>query len=130
LTARFSSWRIFRLQYPRVYARPQQFDEMHYRSQWSLMLNNQRRNTLHKIAGYMKQRQRMAERWTGPLHRLDLPFRVIWGKRDPIAVYSIALKLSQCNPSVSLCTLEETGHYPQLEDPESVAQCLNSPWPG
>jgi pimeloyl-ACP methyl ester carboxylesterase len=129
LTARFSSWRVFRLQYPRVYARPQQFDEMHYRSQWSLMLNNQGRNTLHKIAGYMKERQRMAERWTGPLHRLNLPFRVIWGKKDPIAVYAIALKLSQRNPSISLSVLEDAGHYPQLEDPEGVARCLDSPWP-
>jgi pimeloyl-ACP methyl ester carboxylesterase len=124
LTARFSSWRIFRTQYPRVYARPQQFDEMHYRSQWALMLNNQGRKTLHKIAGYMKERQRMGERWTGPLHRLDLPFRVIWGRQDPIAVYDIALKLCRHNPSVSLSTLEGIGHYPQLEDPEKVARCL------
>jgi pimeloyl-ACP methyl ester carboxylesterase len=54
---------------------------------------------------------------------------VIWGKQDPIAVYDIALKLNQSNPSVSLCTLENTGHYPQLEDPEKVAQCLIASWP-
>jgi pimeloyl-ACP methyl ester carboxylesterase len=128
LTARFSSWPIFRRQYPLVYARPQQFDEMHYHSQWSLMLNNQGRRTLHKIAGYMNERQRMGDRWTGPLHRLELPLRVIWGKQDPIAVYDIALKLNQSNPSISLCTLEDVGHYPQLEDPEKVAQCLAAPW--
>lgn len=125
LTARFSSWPVFRRQYPQVYAQPEKFDEMHYRSQWSLMLNNQGRNTLHKIAGYMKERQRMGDRWTGPLHSLDIPLRVIWGKRDPIAVYAIARKLSQRNPSASLCTLENVGHYPQLEDPEKVARCLN-----
>jgi len=88
------------------------------------MLNNEGRRTLHKIAAYMKERQRMGERWTGPLHRLDVPFKLIWGKRDPIAVYAIAQKLCQSNPEAQLFTLDEIGHYPQLEAPEMVADCL------
>jgi pimeloyl-ACP methyl ester carboxylesterase len=124
LTARFSSWQIFRRQYPLVYAHPQQFDEMHYRSQWALMLNNQGRRTLHKIAGYMRERTRMGDRWTGPLHRVDIPFKVIWGKQDPIAVYAIAEKLCRANPRANLLTLESIGHYPQLEAAEQLADAL------
>ena len=124
LTARLSSWQVFRRQYPRVYARPGQFDEAHYRSQWSLMLNNEGRRVLHKIAGYMTERQRMGERWTGPLHRLELPLKVIWGKKDPIAVYAIAQKLCKSNPAAQLFSLEDIGHYPQLESPKLVADCL------
>ena len=82
-----------RLQYPRVYAAPGRFDEAHYRAQWALLLNNGGRRTLHKVAGYMKERRRMGEQWTGPLHRLELPLRVIWGRQDPIAVYEIARRL-------------------------------------
>jgi len=123
-TARFSSWRIFRLQYPRVYADPQRFDEVHYQSQWSLLLNNGGRKTLHKIAAYMRERTRMGEQWTGPLHRLELPFKVIWGKRDPIAVYDIALKLCRQNRLASLMTLDDIGHYPQLEAPAELAGLL------
>jgi len=125
LTARFSGWQVFRRQYPRVYAHPRQFDETHYRSQWSLMLNNQGRQILHKIAAYMKERERMGERWTGPLHRLDLPFKVIWGRQDPIAVHAIAEKLHSSNRLLSLITLDDVGHYPQLEAPERVAECLS-----
>ena len=124
LTARFSSWRVFRLQYPRVYAQPRQFDETHYHSQWSLMLHNEGRRTLHKTAVYMIERELMGERWTGPLHRLDVPLKVIWGKRDPIAVYSIAQKLCKSNPAAQLSTLDDIGHYPQLEAPARVADCL------
>lgn len=124
LTARFSSWRVFRLQYPRVYAQPRQFDETHYHSQWSLMLHNEGRRTLHKTAVYMIERELMGERWTGPLHRLDVPLKVIWGKRDPIAVYSIAQKLCKSNPAAQLFTLDDIGHYPQLEAPARVADCL------
>jgi pimeloyl-ACP methyl ester carboxylesterase len=127
LTARFTSWRIFRMQYPRVYADPDQFDDLHYQSQWSLLLNNEGRGTLHKIAGYMRERTRMGDQWTGPLHRLELPFKIIWGKRDPIAIYQIAIKLSNQNKSARLTTLESIGHYPQLEAPEQVAAALNEP---
>jgi pimeloyl-ACP methyl ester carboxylesterase len=119
--ARLTSWRMFRLQYPNVYAKPDQFDESHYRSQWALLLNNNGRRILHRIAGYMRERTRMGEQWTGPLHRLDLPFKVIWGKQDPIAVYAIAEKLCSRNACAGLTTLEGVGHYPQLEAPEKVA---------
>lgn len=116
VAARLTSWRLFRRQYPNVYANPSRFDEQHYRSQWSLML--------HKIAGYMKERTRMGEQWTGPLEHLDLPLRVIWGDRDPIAVYAIAQRLCSRNPRAALHTLEGVGHYPQLEAPRRVAEAL------
>jgi len=67
----------------------------------------------------------MGERWTGPLHRLDLPFKVIWGRQDPIAVHAIAEKLYNANRMLSLITLDDVGHYPQLEAPEKVAECLS-----
>ena len=120
ISGRLTSWRLFRLQYPRVYARPEQFDESHYQSQWALLLNNGGRKTLNKIACYMKERTRMGDQWTGPLHRLDLPLKVIWGKEDPIAVYGIAEKLCRLNQRAELLTLEAVGHYPQLEAPEKV----------
>lgn len=124
VAARLTSWRLFRRQYPNVYANPSQFDEQHYRSQWSLMLYNGGRRVLHRIAGYMKERTRMGEHWTGPLERLDLPFRVIWGDRDPIAVYAIAQRLCSRNPGAVLHALDGIGHYPQLEAPQRVAQAM------
>lgn len=124
IAGRLSSWRLFRMQYPNVYADPAQFDEEHYRSQWSLMMNNGGRRVLHRIAGYMRERKRMGDRWTGPLERLDQPFRVIWGDRDPIALPAIAQRLCRRNPQARLQTLEGVGHYPQLEAPERVARAL------
>ena len=125
VTARLTSWRVFRLQYPRVYARPEQFDEAHYRAQWSLLLHNNGRHTLHKVAGYMRERRRLGEAWTGPLERLDLPLNVIWGKQDPIAIYAIAERLCARNSGSEIHTLDEIGHYPQLEAPDRVAACFS-----
>lgn len=126
LFARLSSWRMFRLQYPNVYAHPEQFSEMHYRNQWALMMNNDGRRVLHKIAGYMHERTRMGDQWTGPLHRLELPLKVIWGKEDPIAVRDIAMKLSLHSHSARLVMLKDVGHYPQLEAPDQVAAAISA----
>ncbi len=124
LFARLSSYRVFRFQYPKVYADPGSFDEEHYRQQWALILNNDGRQTLAKIAIYMKERLRYGERWLGPLHRAKLPLKLIWGRLDPIAVYAIAKQLQARNPLIALNTLDDVGHYPQLEAADQVAACM------
>lgn len=128
LTARLSTWGIFRRQYSRVYANPRQFDDAHYRHQWNLLLHNHGRRTLAKVAGYMRERVRRSDRWTGPLHRTSLPLTLIWGRRDLVAVYAIAERLCHRNPGARLITLDDIGHYPQLEDPATVAQHLLRGW--
>ncbi len=124
LFARLSSYRVFRFQYPKVYADPGSFDEEHYRQQWALILNNDGRQTLAKIAFYMKERLRYGERWLGPLQRAKLPLKLIWGRLDPIAVYAIAKQLQARNPLIALHTLDDVGHYPQLEAADQVAACM------
>ena len=124
LVARLSSYGVFRHQYPRVYAQPGEFDEEHYREQWALVLNNDGRRVLAKIAGYMKERERRGKQWLGPLHRVRLPLTLIWGRRDPIAVYAIAEKICAQNPRATLLTLDDVAHYPQLESPQRVATAV------
>jgi len=124
LVARLSSYRLFRYQYPNVYADPNSFDEEHYRQQWSLIMNNNGRGVMAKIAGYMRERRRHGERWLGPLHQTSVPFKLIWGCEDPIAVLPIAKKLSARNTSIEFFPLENVGHYPQLEAAGLVADCI------
>ena len=124
ITARLSSFQVFRHQYPRVYADPGAFDEEHYREQWALVLNNDGRRVLARIAGYMKERERRGKQWLGPLHRTRLPLTLIWGRRDPIAVYAIAEKICAQNPRATLLTLDDVAHYPQLESPQRVATAV------
>jgi len=121
LTARLSTYRVFRQQYPAVYANPDQFNESHYRAQWSLIQHGGGNRTLSGVAGYMRERVRFGDRWTGPLERFGLPFTMIWGKEDPIAVESIALRLAERNSLAKLVMLPGIGHYPQLEDPATVS---------
>ena len=124
VVARLSSYRLFRYQYPNVYADPDNFDEEHYRQQWSLIMHNNGRRVMEKIAGYMRERRRNGERWLGPLHQTSVPFKLIWGCEDPIAVYAIAEKLRSCNQNILFTSLKDVGHYPQLEAVSLVADCI------
>jgi pimeloyl-ACP methyl ester carboxylesterase len=124
LTARLASYRVFRHQYPQVYADPGNFDEDHYLEQWQLMQHGGGRRTLAKVAGYMKERAKRGERWTGPLERLQRPLQLIWGMKDPIAVPAIAERLVSKNPNAGWVKLEGIGHYPQLEFPERTAAAV------
>jgi len=122
LVARLSSYRLFRYQYSNVYADPSSFDEEHYRQQWSLIMNNNGRGVMEKIAGYMRERRKYGERWLAPLHQTTVPFKLIWGCEDPIAIFPIAQKLSDQNRNIELIPLKNIGHYPQLEAAALVAE--------
>lgn len=124
LTARLSSYKVFRHQYPQVYADPDTFDEDHYQEQWQLILNGGGRKTLAKVAGYMRERVKMGERWTGPLERMAAPMQLIWGMEDRIALSAIAERLVSKNPNAEWVKLEGIGHYPQLEFPERTAAAI------
>ena len=124
LVARLSSYRLFRYQYPNVYADPNSFDEEHYRQQWSLIMNNNGRGVMEKIAGYMRERRKYGERWLTPLQKTTIPFKLIWGCDDPIAIFPIAQKLSAQNALIELIALENIGHYPQLEAADQLAEIM------
>jgi pimeloyl-ACP methyl ester carboxylesterase len=124
LTARFSSWRVFMNQYPRVYADPDCFDRQHYQEQWALMLCGEGRKTLARVACYMRERQKFGERWLEPLQTCDVPLQLLWGTKDPIALPSIADRLQARNPAVKKTYLADTGHYPQLESAQAVISHL------
>lgn len=125
LVARFSSRKVFMHQYPKVYARPQDFDAEHYECQWALLLHHHGRRVLHKVAGYMRERMRHSDVWLGALKNSTAPVRLIWGLEDPIAVPAIADRVErELNPT-TVTRLTGVGHYPQLEEAVSVYTLLN-----
>lgn len=124
ITARLSSQQVFMHQYPKVYAEPGSFSQEHYESQWALLLHNNGRRTLAKVACYMRERLKYKNRWLDSLHQSHLPIHLVWGRLDPIAVHAIAERLLRLRPATSLTTLPGTGHYPQLESHSTVIDTI------
>ena len=75
---------------------------------------------------YMTERVRFRRRWIGALERIDLPVLVAWGKKDPVARIEIAERLARETPGAELVTWDDLGHYPQVEDPERVAETIGA----
>lgn len=122
LMARFSSAPVFKAQIRRILAKPIGDDELG--AMWTLLRHDDGTRRLPEIITYLDERTRFAQRWIGALRRIEIPVGVIWGRHDPVAVAAIAEKLAAEIPTARLTWLEELGHYPQLEDPQAVAQAI------
>jgi pimeloyl-ACP methyl ester carboxylesterase len=58
------------------------------------------------------------------LRPLDLPALVIWGAHDPYVSVEFAERQRQVFPHVEVKILPESGHWPFIDDPDSVAQVV------
>jgi len=88
LYTRVAAEPLFRWQIRKLLGRP--VDDGELAAMWALMQHNDGVRALPATIAYVSERYRFYQRWTGPLARLDLPVRIVWGRRDPVAVPAIA----------------------------------------
>jgi len=124
LYARLARWPLFRRQIGRVVARP--VAEAEWRAMWQLMQHNDGLRRMPTTIGYVGERYRHHQRWTAPLAELELPVKILWGRRDPVAVPAIAERLAATIPGAELTWLEDCGHFPMLEHPTAMAAALQA----
>ncbi|OSY89382.1 hypothetical protein WH52_01725 [Tenacibaculum holothuriorum] len=102
----------------------QELDEM-----WFQINNNNGRSVIHLLSNYINERYFFWHRWIGALKETTIPTSIIWATHDPIAVKAIAMQLSKEIPNNKLYWLENSGHFPMLENPKnwssSVLQSQN-----
>jgi pimeloyl-ACP methyl ester carboxylesterase len=58
------------------------------------------------------------------LHRVGLPTLVLWGEDDGIAPPDYGCKLCHSLPDARFETIPRAGHYPQIEQPDAVADAI------
>ena len=60
-------------------------------------------------------------RW---LHRVRVPALVVWGQSDGIVSPDYGERLCRSLPDARLELIPEAGHYPQIEQPDRVADAI------
>lgn len=60
------------------------------------------------------------------LHRVRTPTLMVWGEQDGIVRVDYARALSKALPNARLEVVAKAGHYPQIEQTESVAALIKS----
>jgi len=81
---------------------------------------------LPRLIRYIEERRLHERRWTGAIESHPAPLRVIWGDRDPIAVWPMAERLAQVRPDAMIERLDGVGHYPMVEAPARFNVVLES----
>jgi pimeloyl-ACP methyl ester carboxylesterase len=124
LMARLSSERFFRQQFGSVFSAAHPLTDEEAADQWSLLAQEGGQRLGHKLISYMDERERKAERWHGALRDWGKPLHLAWGMEDPVATRKVLDGVLALRPQAPLIRLEGLGHYPQIEDPASIAAAL------
>lgn len=98
------------------------FDEIS--SMWELLVYNDGISVLPKITQYLRERVRFWNRWVGALKETDLKVNVLWGRNDPITNEEVAKMHYEELKNGELKLLDDTGHYPMVENPDYWRESL------
>ena len=75
----------------------------------------------HRLVAYLDERSSFASRWHGAIANWPGQLELAWGLRDPVATSEVLAGLRELRPSVPVTELVELGHYPQIEQPATIA---------
>jgi pimeloyl-ACP methyl ester carboxylesterase len=123
LFARLMSERGFRVQFGRIFSDDHPLDPDEAADQWSLIDHHHGNRVLPLTIGYMAERRRLADRWHGGFRDWRGDLSLVWGMRDPVATPAVLDRLLDLRPDTPVTRLE-LGHYPQIEDPQAVAEAF------
>jgi pimeloyl-ACP methyl ester carboxylesterase len=87
---------------------------------WQLLQLNNGKAAMRKLIHYMTERKQHRKRWVGVLQDTLVPLHLIDGLLDPISGEHMVKRFEELVPNASVTTIEDTGHYPQVENPQAV----------
>jgi pimeloyl-ACP methyl ester carboxylesterase len=122
--ARLSNERSFRLQFRRIFSAQHPLTEEEAADQWALLTAGAGHHLLDRLIYYLHERVRYAELWHGALRDWPGHLELAWAEQDPICTEAVLEAVLELRPSAPLTRLDGLGHYPQIEDPERVAGCV------
>ncbi len=120
LLSRLLTAGLFRRNFRKIFAARTQPTREELDEFWSLIQHNQGARIAYRVNRYMRERERMRDRWVGALVNSPVPLQHINGADDPISGRHIADVYRATVPNPALVLLEGVGHYPQIEAPDRV----------
>ena len=87
---------------------------------WELLTFNRGTDIFHRLVGYVEERFTYRGRWLRSLQEAAVPLRLLVGSADTVSGQQMAGKFADVVPYADVITLDDVGHYPQLEAPEAV----------
>jgi pimeloyl-ACP methyl ester carboxylesterase len=125
VAARLSNERSFRLQFARIFSGAHPLSDTEAADQWALLAHDHGHRIIDKLTFYLHERMTFASRWHGALRDWPGSLELAWAGRDPVCTEAVLKAVRELRPSAPLTRFPELGHYPQIEDPPSVAAVID-----
>jgi len=93
---------------------------------WSLIRYNDGLGIYHRLIKYLNERKIHEHTWLDVLEAHHTALTIIWGQHDSVSVSRIGEYLVELRPDATYYPLAATGHYPQWEAPERLAEILRT----
>jgi pimeloyl-ACP methyl ester carboxylesterase len=123
--SRLTNERSFRAQFSRIFSSEHPLRVEEAVDQWSLLTYNGGQRIAHRTIHYMEERERFTERWHGAIRDWPGPLTLAWGMLDPVARVEVLDGLRALRPGVETIELPDAGHYPQIEQPDKIAEAID-----
>ncbi len=118
LVTKLMSFKKFKKTFDTICAQPLSHEEL--QGYWQLLRLNNGKAAMSKLIHYMPERKQNRERWVGVLQNTEVPLHLIDGLLDPISGAHMVKRFEELVPKASVSKIPDSGHYPQVEDPQAV----------
>ena len=122
--AKLTTYAIFSKNLRNVYFDKTRVSNNELKDMWMQLDYNEGRKVIHKLSQYINERYTYWDRWIGALKETNLQTNIVWAKNDPVAVPAIARLIATEISNNKLFWIENTGHFPMLENPEGWLNCI------
>ena len=122
--AKLTTYAIFSKNLRTVYFDETKVSNNELKDMWMQLEYNEGRKVIHKLSQYINERYTYWNRWIGALKETNLQTNIVWAKNDPVAVPAIAMLIATEVSNNKLFWIENTGHFPMLENPDEWLNCI------
>jgi len=122
--AKLTTYAIFSKNLRNVYFDKTKVSNNELKDMWMQLDYNEGRKVIHKLSQYINERYTYWNRWIGALKETNLQTNIVWAKNDPVAVPAIARLIATEISNNKLFWIENTGHFPMLENPDEWLNCI------
>lgn len=122
--AKLTTFAIFSKNLRNVYFDKTKVSNNELKDMWMQLEYNEGRKVIHKLSQYINERYTYWNRWIGALKETNLQTNIVWAKNDPVAVPAIARLIATEISNNKLFWIENTGHFPMLENPYEWLNCI------
>ncbi|HKP89606.1 MAG TPA: alpha/beta hydrolase [Thermoleophilaceae bacterium] len=91
---------------------------------WRAMSRDGGSAIAYRLIRYLLDRRENESRWVTALETTDVPLRFVWGMLDPVSGAHMAERIRERLPDAPFVALDDVAHWPPLEAPARVAECL------